>query len=37
MRKSEYICDICGAKITTDDITSGKTLDKKNNWALFYR
>lgn len=29
MRKSEYICDICGDKITTDDITSGKTLDKK--------
>lgn len=27
MRKSEYICDICGAKTTTDEINSGKSTE----------
>ena len=29
MKKSEYICDICGAKTTTDEINSGKTSSVK--------
>ena len=29
MKKSEYICDICGAKTTTDEINSGKTSSNK--------
>ena len=35
MRKSEYICDICGAKTTTDEINSGKTSSVKI-YGLYY-
>lgn len=35
MKKSEYICDICGAKTTTDEINSGKTISNKI-YGLYY-
>ena len=35
MKKSEYICDICGDKITTDEINSGKTSSNKI-YGLYY-
>lgn len=35
MRKSEYICDICGDKITTDDIMRRNPLSK-NIYGLYF-
>ncbi len=35
MRNSEYICDICGDKITTNEIISGKSTNVKL-YGLYY-
>ena len=35
MKKSEYICDICGAKTTTDEIINEKTT-KTKLYGLYY-